>query len=98
MRLKNTVTVKYFKLIWCTFGQRLHCDLFAVIAMTSSSHRHHPDTVLSVPSQIWYPVEICIWRRLKLAHHLQIGERERLHVSRGSSSVQYAEAVIQSVM
>lgn len=54
----------------CTFGQRLHCDLLTVVAMTGSRHSHHPDTVLSVSSQIGDPVEIRIWRRLKLAHHL----------------------------
>lgn len=71
-------TVKYFYMIWCTFGQRLHCDFLTVVAVTSSSYSHHPDTVLSVPSQIWDPVEIHIWRCLKLTHHLQSGEKKSL--------------------
>lgn len=58
---------------WLTFGQRLHSDLLAVVAVSGSRHRHHPDAVLPVASQVGDSVEVRIWRRLKLAHHLREG-------------------------
>lgn len=68
----------------CTFGQRFHCDLLAVVAVTGSRHRHHPDAVLPVSSQIGDPVEIRIRRGLELAHHLwSAGRKEELVVLLG---------------
>lgn len=60
----------------CTLGQRFHCDLLAVVAVTGSRHRHHPDAVLPVSRQIGDSVEICIRRGLELAHHLWSAERK----------------------
>lgn len=60
-----------------TFGQRLYCDLLAVVSMTSSCYSHHPDSVLSVLSEVGDPVEIGIWGRFKLTHHLWMEKARR---------------------
>lgn len=53
-----------------TFGQRFHGDDITAVSPAGRSHRHHPDTVLPVATEIVNPVQEFIWGHFKLTDHL----------------------------
>lgn len=54
----------------CTFSQRLHGDDLTAVASSGGSHCHHPDAILSIPTQVRNSVGKWVRGGFKLADDL----------------------------